>query len=108
VIYSQSLTIPPNVSQANPVYTAVYPTCGFLRSISLLFPDGCKGAVGVRVFDWGQQIIPVNGWIADNDKDINMQVNRKLQGPPFQLFIQGYSLAVDWPHTIGVRLEITQ
>ena len=108
MILTQSIEIPANTSPSNPIYELVFPTARYLQDVWALFPSGCLGLVGIRILDRGTQIIPQNGWMFGNNQEFHFGVGRNLTGPPFQIRIEGHSLASDWVHTIRVRMEITQ
>ena len=108
-LYQTSLTIPPNTPEGAPAEVILKPGVGNIRSIEILFPDGCLGLVGVKIMDENNPIAPLpSGWLRDNNKTIAWAENRRLQGPPYRLVIHGISYAIDWPHTIEVRMEITK
>jgi hypothetical protein len=102
VVYD--LIIPPNTLQSIPLSAVIKPTVGLLTGIEVYFRDGCLDAVGVRILDGGRQIAPFpSGWLRDNNRHITWSENRQLEGPPYVLVVEGYSLALDWPHTITFK-----
>jgi hypothetical protein len=106
-IYSAQLTIPPRTPESSPAYVLITPLNGLLQYMEIIFPNGPAGVVGVRVLDEGRQIAPIpSGWIFGNDDKIPWHDGRRLQGPPYRVIFQGFSNAIDWPHTINLRLEI--
>lgn len=106
-IYVQDIVVPPSTPEYKPVEIFIRPGVGHIRRVSLLFPSGSLGLVGVRLLDEDRQFAPLpSGWISDNDKEVSWNENRYLQGPPYRIKVQGYSTALDWPHTITVKLEI--
>jgi len=107
-LYEGVITIPPRTSADNPVEIIVRPLTSFIKNVSILFPGGSLGLVGVKISEDNRQFAPMSsGWIRDNDKTVTFQVNRNMQGPPYRILIHGFSLASDWPHTVIVRLEVT-
>ena len=105
--YEGVIVVPPNTPEHTPTEIVTRPLQGFIKNVSVLFPLGALGLVGIRISEDNRQFAPISGgWIKDNDKAVNFQVNRQMQGPPYRVVIHGYSNASDWPHTITVRLEI--
>jgi hypothetical protein len=106
MIYEQTITVPPNTPEASPVEILIRPGLGRVLTCQILFLEGSLGAVGVRLMDENCQFAPrPSGWFFDSASWVE---NRKLQGPPFRVTVQGYSTALDWSHSIRIRLEITR
>lgn len=71
------------------------------------FAAGAYHAVGVRLLDRGRQIAPVpSGWITGNNEVVSWSEDRRLEGPPFEITIEAYSIAEDWPHVVEIQLEV--
>lgn len=104
MIYEQTLTVPPNTPEASPVEILMRPGVGKILTCQVLFPEGAMGAVGVRLMDENTQFAPrPSGWFYDS---ASWYENRRLQGPPYRVTIQGISEALDWPHSVRIRMEI--
>lgn len=98
------LVVPPNTPEYAPVRKVINPTVGILSGIEVYFRDGCLDAVGVRILEGDRQIAPAfTGWIKDNNNHIAWNEYRHLEGAPYVLVIEGYSLAIDWEHTITFK-----
>jgi hypothetical protein len=105
--YEGIIIVPPNTPEHTPAEIVVRPLQGLIKNVSVLFPAGALGLVKIRIMEDNRQFAPANsGWISDNNKEVNFQANRQMQGPPYRVVIQGYSNASDWLHTITVRMEI--
>ena len=76
------------------------------------FPDGPLGTLGIRLLDREKQFAPdpraSNTWILDNDRNVSWIEDHRLDGPPWEIRIEGYNLAADHEHTAQVRIEIAQ
>ncbi len=107
-IYADSLTVPPNTPEATPARKTLSLGQGLLRQISIMFPDGTLGAVGVRVSQNGRPFLPQTGWLRDNNKTVSYSPFLRMEGGPYLINLEGYSLASDWPHTIYFTLEVGQ
>jgi hypothetical protein len=106
-LYTLELTVPPNTPESAPVQAVLTPGVRFIRSVEIMFPNGCLGAVGVRLLEDGRQFAPLPfGWIRDNNRVIAWRETKQLGGPPYRITVQGISNASDWPHTISFRMEI--
>lgn len=107
VPYQIELSVPPNTSEKSPTTVVLSAGVGNLDTVTIMFPDGVLGSVGVRVLEEGRQIVPMpSGWLYDNANTVSVAINRRLQGPPYRLVFQGISRALDWPHKIVFRLEM--
>lgn len=106
MIYEQTLIVPPNTPESSPVETVIRPGISRITSVHVVFLAGSLGAVGVRLMDENRQFAPLpSGWIRDSAA---WGENLKLQGPPYRVTIQGISTALDWPHSVRIRLEMTK
>ena len=104
MIVVADLTIPPNTPEYNPIQLVIKPTVGNLTGIEVYFRDGCLDAVGVRISDNSRQLAPMpSGWLRDNNNHIAWAENKRLEGPPYILIVEGYSIALDWEHTITFK-----
>ena len=73
---------------------------------SVYFEDGCYNAVGVALRNRGKQFAPYGeGWITGNDCTIAWNEEYHLEMSPFKIEILTYSLAVDYPHRVELRIE---
>lgn len=106
VPYQIALAVPKQTPENAPVSSILSPGSGFLGVVYVMFPPGALGAVGVKMLEGGTQLAPMpSGWTFGNAETIIWQIDRRLQGPPYRLVFQGYSIALDWAHTITFRLE---
>jgi hypothetical protein len=107
-LFQASIVVPPNTPRSVPYLTEIRPTVGYINRISVMFPDGCLGAVGFRLSDGGKQFAPLPaGWLGGrNNETLEWVEGRQLEGPPYVITVESYNLAVDWPHTLYFTLEI--
>lgn len=103
-MYAQQITAPINTPQSSPVTVVIPAVISTVQTVHIRFPDGCAGLVGVRLTDRGSQFAPLYGWIEGNATEINLTVNRKLQGPPREIIVQVYNEDDTFPHTVEVRI----
>jgi hypothetical protein len=103
----RELTIPPMTLRTNPAFLVVEEG-RLLNAVDVIFPEGCLYAVGIKISDNGQQIIPNHfGWLSDNNKTVTIHGPIKLSDAR-HLVLCGFSDASDWPHTITFRLDFSQ
>lgn len=104
MIVAVDLVIPPNTPEYAPVSVEVRPTVGILNGVEVYFRDGCLDAVFVRIMEGDRQFAPMpSGWLHDNNNHIYWKESKHLEGPPYVLKVEGYSIALDWPHTITFK-----
>lgn len=104
MIVVADLVVPPNTPEAAPVSLEIRPTVGIIKAIEVYFRDGCLDAVGVRIKDGDRQFAPMPcGWLRDNNNHIYWQEYKHLEGAPYVIKVEGYSLALDWEHTITFK-----
>lgn len=107
VPYQATLTVPKSTPENAPARVTVTPGAGFLGSVYVIFPAGVLGSVGVRMLEGGSQLAPMpSGWVFGNNEMLVWTINRRLQGPPYRIVLEGYSRALDWSHTITFRMEM--
>lgn len=104
MIYEQTLTVPPNTPESSPVEMVIRPGVGRLMGVQVVFLEGSLGAIGIRLMDENRQFAPLpSGWMYDS---ASWGENKRLQGPPYRVTVQGISTALDWPHKVRIRLEL--
>lgn len=101
-------TIPAETLPSNPTILEASLISGNVRGLEVLFPLGCVGAVGVRMFINGIQIAPdAPGWFTGNGNPPKIAyINKNYQGPPWQFRIEGYNSALDFAHTPVISLNM--
>lgn len=97
-----NLTVPPNTPDYAPAQVTLNPGMSYITRIGVLFPNGCLGAVGVRLSLGGVQFAPVTGWLHGNGEVVTWEENRSLGQDP-RVVCEGYNNAEDWPHTLEIR-----
>lgn len=110
MIYVTELTIPANTSVDIPMRISLSVVDGIISEVNVLFPDGCKGLVGVRVYDYEHIIYPSNPdhWLIADDETIIWSDDYTLSGAPFELGLEGYNLDDSYSHTIYFRFVVIE
>lgn len=101
------IPIPPRTPKTAPTSISKSVLSGALTGGSVLFPTGCRGLVGIRIFDRDTQVFPDgDNWVVgDGNPPTNFSVTRRLEGGNFIVRIEGYNYARDWQHTPQVVLN---
>ena len=105
------IEIPRRTPIRNPIEVIVPVNRPMVQSVHVYFPDGPLGAVGIRLKDRDSQFAPAHptyGWILDNDRVVEWEEAHKLDGPPWEIRIEGYNIADDHAHNIQIRMTVVQ
>lgn len=104
--YTARLTVPALTPATAPVATVIRPTVKRLTGGRVLFPRGVHSLTFIRIRDRGFQLYPdLGAWATGDNDTLTFQVNRRLDGPPSEIWIEGYSDDDTYPHTITVSLD---
>lgn len=80
-----------------------------IKSIEILIPEGHKGLAYMRASTPGMVIIPSSGssapFIRGDNTTLAAQVNRRLEGPPYNLICEGYNLDPLFPHAFILTIQ---
>ena len=80
-----------------------------IRSVEILIPEGHKGLAYMRASTPGMVIIPASGssspFIRGDNTIVKATLNRRLEGPPYNLICEGYNLDSFIPHTFILTIE---
>ena len=80
-----------------------------IKSIEILIPEGHKGLAYMRASTPGMVIIPASGssspFIRGDNTTVKATLNKRLEGPPYNLICEGYNLDPFLPHTFVLTIE---
>ena len=80
-----------------------------IKSIEILIPEGHKGLAYMRASTPGMVIIPASGssssFIRGDNTTVKATLNKRLEGPPYNLICEGYNLDPFIPHTFVLTIE---
>ena len=110
MIYVKELTIPANTAAEVPERASLALVDGIISEVNILFPPGCRGYVGVRVYDYEHIIYPSNPdhWLIADGETIKWSDDYELSGSPFELGLEGYNLDDSYAHTIYFRFVVIE
>jgi hypothetical protein len=88
--------------------TTLQVTHGILHKVDIVFPSGCHGWVGVRIYDNTHQILPTNldEWFTADNETITFREHFPILTEPYELYAQVYNVDTLFPHTVILRLGI--
>jgi len=99
------LAIPRNTSQLAPVETRILSTLPIVGRVTIRFPKRA-GLAAIRLIDRGFQFAPLgSGWIRADQVEVSFFAGRRLEGPPYEITIQGYNTDDTFSHTCQLRIE---
>jgi len=108
VVFDKSVYTVANTLKTSPLESWIGIARGLIYRAQVMFPPGCAGLVGVKIFEGGHQVYPVTmdeWWVAAGetidfeDPYIVTTINTKFR-------ILTYNEDTAYPHRIYVRLGI--
>jgi len=108
VFFEYNITYPPNIPKENEQVNVLRLTRGIIKRTQIVFPRGCAGLVGVRIFRFSVQVIPSNypAWLDTDGETITVESEIDLMENPYEVEVRGYNLDDTYQHTIRFRFEI--
>jgi hypothetical protein len=102
------ITIDADTPSEDPLQGYLRITKGIITRVDIKFPAGCHGMVGVRLYRYEQQLIPLTSdeWITGDDETIPTETYGDLTDFPYQLKFVGCSPDTTYPHTVTVRIQV--
>ncbi len=106
--YTIDLLIPRNTPKTAPVTGDIDFAPMLADNVSITFPAGCVGLVGIRFKYQSRVLWPYNtdAWYKGNDQAVEFTPNLKLEEEPLTLTIEGYNLDDTYQHTVIVLLDV--
>lgn len=106
--YAVALAIPPNTPSETPESHELKVAPALIDRVSLTFPSGCVGLVGVRFRHPERQIWPINPgeWFVGNDEQIAFTPNLRLEAHATLIYVEGYNTDDTYDHTVYVRIDV--
>lgn len=99
--YHFPLTLSPNTQIASPTRLTTKLCIGILEKISVYFPWGCAGLVGIRILHYEHQLCPTNRgeWFTGNEINIEFRAEYFIWEGENDFKIEGYNLDDFYEHT---------
>jgi hypothetical protein len=108
VFFEYNVTYPPLIFPEEEQIDVLRLTRGIVKRVEVVFPRGCAGLVGVRIFRGPVQVIPLNApaWLDTDGETISINTEIDLSVNPYELEVRGYNLDDTYSHTIRFRFEL--
>ncbi len=108
MIYKIELTVPANTAKVDFVSDTMKLTKGVIKVISVYFPWGCAGLVGIQIIRRTWPLMPLTRgeWMTGNELLHSYNYNFNLTTQPYELIIRGYNLDDSYEHTPFIIIEI--
>lgn len=109
MIYETRCPTPKNTDPAAPVVTTLPVHPGHVEQVSVEFPLGCCGLVGLAIDFWSHQFWPANpdSWFTGDGYVLVWPESLELVDPPYEFTIRSYSVDDTYDHSPVVRIQIT-
>jgi hypothetical protein len=108
VFFCWDITITADTKEDDPLEQWLSLPRGIITNISIKFPAGCHGMVGVRMFKESLQLIPLtkDEWVTGDDEPVSTDTHAELLDKPYKLKLNACSPSTDYDHTITIRIEV--
>lgn len=108
MFFEYNVTYPPLIFPEEEQIDVLRLTRGIVKRVEVVFPRGCAGLVGVRIFRGPVQVIPLNApaWLDTDGETISINTEIDLSVNPYELEVRGYNLDDTYSHTIRFRFEL--
>lgn len=108
MFFEYNVTYPPLIFPEEEQVDVLRLTRGIVKRVEVVFPRGCAGLVGVRIFRGPVQVIPLNApaWLDTDGETISINTEIDLSINPYELEVRGYNLDDTYSHTIRFRFEL--
>lgn len=106
--YWASITVPKDISKANPIREAVKVCPGVVKHLWLFFPKGHKGTTKVRILRHEHQVWPTNptAWYLGDGTVIEFDESYSIEQPPYEFILESYNTSILHSHTTYCRFTI--
>lgn len=110
MLYSYSLTIPPNTPQDNPIELEMPLTPGIISGVDIRFPPGCAGLARCVIKYHEGVIFPssAESYFAADTYPIQWVENLQFNVIPAVLTLVGWNIDNLYEHTITCHIAITE
>ena len=102
------ITILPETTASNPKRVITKVCYGVLKKVSIYFPWGCAGAVGIRILHYEHQLYPTNPdeWFTGNEIEIPFSCEYEIFQGWNDFKVEGYNECDFFPHTPIVTFNV--
>ena len=106
--FAYPITILPNTTAAAPKREITKVCYGVLKQVSVYFPWGCAGLVGIRILHYEHQLYPTNPdeWFTGNEIEIKFSCEYLILQGWNDFKIEGYNEDDFYEHTPVVTFNV--
>ena len=106
--FAYPITILPSTTEAAPKREITKVCYGVLKQVSVYFPWGCAGAVGIRIIHYEHQLYPTNSdqWFTGNEIEIKFSCEYLILQGWNDFKVEGYNECDFYPHTPIITLNV--
>jgi hypothetical protein len=110
MLYKEEITTPINTARTSPMRTELELAVGVVSRVSLSFPAGCAGLVGLRVLDGLLQLWPLTPgeWFITDNFTIDFPENRFLTSGAKTLTIESFNEDTHYEHSVSVQVHVAE
>jgi len=110
MFFSWDIKVPANTREDTPLERTLRLTLGTIEDVTVYFPLGCAGLVGVRLLRGGFQLVPLSPgeWLTGNFQAVPCKVNYELSSAPAELKLVAVNLDDTFPHTVSVWINLAR
>lgn len=102
--------VPKNLTETKAILLIAKGTSQRLRSVSVLIPPGHKGLTYLKIEAPGGFILPRSSsnvkWLRGDDTTITANVNRLLEGPPYNIYCWAYNTDEYLDHSFYINFDL--
>jgi len=102
ITVQREIILPKGTSSSSPIREEIPVARAIVRRISVVFPPGSAGYMGVRLRHGGAQIVPASfgAWLSGDDITYPYEVEVDLRGTDGKLTFEGYNEDIMYDHMV--------
>ncbi len=110
MIYSLSVTIPPNTQADNPIQETIECAQGLITRVHVRWRWGSANLCGVQLAHSGfkQWPLTIGEWFPSNPSPLEFPERYSIAVRPFALTLRAYNLDDTYEHTVWVGVVVEQ
>lgn len=106
--FTYPIEVEPDTTESSPERLQIKLCVGILKKVSVYFPWGCAGLVGVRIMHYEHQLYPTNPdeWFTGNEIFIEYESEYLIVEGPNEFKIEAYNEDDFYTHTPIVGFNV--
>lgn len=108
MIYQLEQNVPANTGKDEFITSTIKVTKGRIKGMSVFFPWGCAGLVGIQIVRRTWPLMPLTRgeWLTGNDIYHSYKYDYNLDTRPFELIVRAYNLDDSYDHKPFIIIEM--